>query len=213
MSFKTLTPVTDVDGNNYNVTSIGNQIWMAENLKTTRYSDGTLIPLVNTTGTWNALTVTSKAYCWYNDNTSNKDIYGAYYTWSAVMNTSSGSTSNPSGVQGVCPTGWHLPSNSEWDELMTYLGVAGGKLKESGTAHWLSPNTGATNEASYTALPAGWRFIDGAFAESGRVAWWWSSTEWSINYAWFYSVISGNQDMTSGSYNKWLGLSVRCIKD
>jgi uncharacterized protein (TIGR02145 family) len=129
------TTVTDFDGNVYNTITIGSQVWMAENLKTTHYSDGTAIPLVTGNSNWDTLTATSKAYCWYNDDVINKATYGALYTWAAAMNGAASVTTNPSGVQGVCPTGWHLPSDAEWTQLTDYLGgtgVAGGKLKESG---------------------------------------------------------------------------------
>jgi uncharacterized protein (TIGR02145 family) len=149
-------PVTDYDGNTYHTIRIGNQVWMAENMKTTKYSNGTEIPLVNTSGAWATLTATDKAYCWYNDDLSDKETYGALYNWAAAMNGEASSDFNPSGVQGICSTGWHLPSSSEWSTLIAYLGgtsIAGGKLKETGTAHWSSPNTGANNESGFTALP------------------------------------------------------------
>ncbi len=109
--------VTDIDLNVYQTVQIGDQIWMAENLKTTRYADGSDIPLVEGSVEWDALTATGKAYCWYDNSTTNRDIYGGLYTWSAAMNGAASSEANPSGVQGVCPDGWHLPSDAEWKEL------------------------------------------------------------------------------------------------
>ncbi|GAG63281.1 unnamed protein product, partial [marine sediment metagenome] len=163
--------VTDYDGNSYKTTKIGNQIWMAENLNSTRYADGT--PLVSGTGAGDITgDYTTKYYFWYDDDSiTYADTYGALYTWAAVMNGTSSSDNNPSGVQGVCPDGWHLPSDTAWKELEMYLGMSqtdadnegwrgtdeGGKLKETDTAHWDSPNTGATNSSGFTALPSGYR--------------------------------------------------------
>ena len=179
----------DGDGNLYATTTIGTQVWMAENLRTTKYADGTAIPLVNTNATWNALTATSKAYCWYNDDIGNKATYGALYTWAAAMNGAASSADNPSTIQGVCPTGWHLPSDEEWTELTYYLGgesVAGGKLKETGTTHWNSPNTGATNETGFTALPGGYRGIYGNF---GNIGYYGNViTSYSIHYTKLYEA-------------------------
>ncbi|MEQ9412714.1 MAG: fibrobacter succinogenes major paralogous domain-containing protein, partial [Cyclobacteriaceae bacterium] len=158
--------VRDFDSNFYNTIKIGNQVWMAENLKTTHYADGTPIPYVSGESNWDALTTTSKAYCWYDDDINNKNTYGALYTWSAAMKDATSATANPSGVQGVCPTDWHLPSDAEWTELINYLGgpsIAGGKLKEAGLLNWLSPNEAATNESHFTALPGGYRVNDGTF--------------------------------------------------
>ena len=122
--------VQDIDGNNYLTVTIGTQIWMAENLRTTKYNDGTAIPLVTDNTTWANLT--TPAYCWYNnDAKTNGSTYGALYNWYSVN------------TKKLCPTGWHVPNDTEWTTLTTYLGgtaVAGGKLKETGTAHWYSPN-------------------------------------------------------------------------
>jgi len=137
--------MTDVDGNNYKTIKIGNQEWMAENLKTTKYKDGTSIPLF--TAATPMANFTSPGYCWYNsDSATYRNSYGALYNWYAV-NTGK-----------LAPTGWHVPTEAEWNTLIAYLGgesVAGGKLKEAGTSHWSSPNTGATNEVGFSALPGG----------------------------------------------------------
>ena len=230
------TTVRDYDGNTYQTVQIGNQIWMAENLKTTHYSDGTAIPLVENNSSWKNLTVTDKAYCYYENSTSNGNVYGALYTWSAAMNGAQSSNSIPSNIQGVCPTGWHLPSDSEWKELEMYFGMSqsaaddidwrgtdeGSKLKESGTIHWEYPNQGATNSSGFTALPAGNRgYADsagvttGIFEFLGEYTDFWSSSEVSSNGAWYRSL-GWNQ---TGVYRYWqyswkdAGLSVRCIKD
>ena len=113
-------PVKDIDGNVYPTVTIGSQVWMAKNLETTRYPDGTPILLVDTIPAWDALNESSKAYCWYGDEIKNKDTYGALYTWAAAMNGAESSDAKPSGVQGVCPTGWHLPSDAEWTEREEY---------------------------------------------------------------------------------------------
>ncbi len=139
--------VTDIDNNHYEAVRIGSQLWMAENLKTTRYNDGTPIPLVTDSLEWDNLV--TPAYCWYrNDPVTYGETYGALYNLHVVS----------TGI--LCPSGWHVPSDAEWTVLSDYLGgesVAGGKLKEAGTTHWYTPNAGATNETGFTALPGGIR--------------------------------------------------------
>ncbi len=215
LSFSTV--LNDVNGNIYNVIIIGTQVWMKENLKTTKYSDGTDIPLINTEEAWSVLTFTNKAYCWYDDDIGNKEVYGALYTWAAAMNGMTSSDSDPSGVQGVCPSGWHLPSDSEWILLTNYLGegVAGGKLKEEGTSHWLYVNTGATNETGFTALPGGIRNFNGTFESLGSVGRWWSSTsiEHDPYYVWGESLYFNQVYIYRSMANKKDGRSIRCIKD
>lgn len=208
--------VIDIDGNFYNTVKIGTQVWMAENLKTTHYANGTAIPLVNSTATWDTLTRTSKAYCWYNDDIANKATYGALYTWAAAMNGASSTETTPSGVQGVCPSGWHLPGDAEWTELTDYLGgtsVAGGKLKEIGTTHWRSPNTAATNESGFTALPGGYRLYDGAFFDIGDTGHWWSAREGGSTYAWRRYVIYNGSNVSRNGSSKEIGFSVRCVRN
>ncbi|HLN53629.1 MAG TPA: FISUMP domain-containing protein [Lentimicrobium sp.] len=227
ISFTTRTgKITDIDGNIYYTQTIGNQLWMAENLKTTRYADGSPIQLVNTKTMWNALSITSKAYCWYDDSIKYKEIYGAIYNWAAAMKVAAGSFSNPSGVQGVCPTGWHLPSNAEWKELETFLGGpndAPGKMREPGTTHWRSPNSGTTNESGFSALPGGYRVYEGTFGgydeKIGTVGRWWSATEsFPPNYAfndlaYGYTITLNNTQYFTLGDHKRNGYSVRCIKD
>ncbi|MBN1597643.1 MAG: hypothetical protein JW894_05075 [Bacteroidales bacterium] len=210
--------VTDYDGNVYNTVKIGNQWWMAENLETTYYSDGT--PLVDGTGVGSITgDYTTKYWFVYNDDIANKETYGLLYTWAAVMNDESSSTANPSGVQGVCPNGWHVPSSAEWVELSDFLGgeeVAGGKLKEIGTTHWTSPNTGATNETGFTGLPGGVRgYSDGTSYNMGTNGYHWSSQE--LDY--MYSRYAGLNYLTDRFYPSTMngtrtnGFSVRCVKD
>jgi uncharacterized protein (TIGR02145 family) len=215
--------VSDIDGNTYSTIAIGTQVWMAENLKTTKYANGIPIPYVNTSGAWAALNTPDKAYCYYNNNSSNNSTYGALYTWAAAMNGAASSTASPSGVQGACPTGWHLPSDAEWTILTDYLGgtsVAGGKLKETGTTHWQSPNTDATNESGFTALPGGGCFI-GSFQYVGQEGIWWSSTSFVpppteyyqytnawIRGMWYNSIIADRSHLPEKNGN-----TIRCVKN
>ncbi|MBP9649138.1 MAG: fibrobacter succinogenes major paralogous domain-containing protein, partial [Paludibacteraceae bacterium] len=142
--------------------------------------------------------------------------YGVLYNWTAAMDGEASSTTNPSGIQGVCPTGWHLPSDAEWAGLTNYLGgtsVAGGKLKETGTTHWASPNTDATNETGFTALPGGNRANNGSFANFGYYGYWWSATEGGTYYAWARGMYFSSYDVYRYLYTKELGFSVRCVRD
>jgi uncharacterized protein (TIGR02145 family) len=141
------------DNEQYKTVKIGNQIWMAENLRSTKFNDGTAIPFIEDKKTWRKLTV--PAYCVYdNDMDKHKMIYGNLYNWYVVN------------MGKLCPAGWHVPTHDEWTALSVYLGgesVAGGKLKETGTIHWKSSNDGATNESGFTALPGGIRNLYGNF--------------------------------------------------
>ncbi|HEY5468895.1 MAG TPA: fibrobacter succinogenes major paralogous domain-containing protein [Bacteroidales bacterium] len=197
--------LTDKDGNVYNTVTIGTQVWMTENLKTTKYRNGDLI------GTTIPVTkdITSESaakYQWaYLGNENNVTSYGRLYTWNAVTDS-----------RGVCPTGWHVPTDAEWSTLTTFLGdysVAGGKLKETGTNHWISPNAGATNETGFTALAGGTRSKDGTFSLMGNYGFWWSSSESSAAYGWGVSMFYGNTGNGRVSLDKQNGFSVRCIKD
>lgn len=207
-----ITSVTDIDGNEYDVVTIGTQMWMAEDLKASKYADGTPIPKLENNTDWDNLgdNSTDKAYCFY-DNNDNSD-YGALYTWAAASNGVAFTTVD---VQGVCPDGWHLPNDSEWNELGVYLGydVAGGKIKEVGTSHWETPNSGATNSTGFTALPGGYRWQDGDFAEQTRLAFWWTSVQESADYADLWYVNNGSSSLIDKSDPKSMGYSVRCIKD
>jgi len=213
MSFRTTlnvtnSPVSDVDGNVYNTVTIGTQTWMAENLKTTKYNDNTPIPLVTNNVVWSGLS--TPAYCWYNNNaTAFLTTYGALYNWYVVDTAGNGG-------KNVCPTGWHTPDSTEWTTLTVYLGgenVAGGKLKEFGTFNWLSPNTGATDESGFTALPGGCRFYDGTFGDLSSEGCWWSSTKGSRGGAYYWYLFYSNSSMYRYSYETQSGFSVRCLKD
>lgn len=190
--------IGDIDGNVYNTVLISSQCWMKDNLKTTHYGDGT--ELVNGIGVGNISgDYTTKYYFYYNDSSIYADTYGLLYTWAAVMNDSPSSSSNPSNVQGVCPDSWHIPSDNEWFVLEKLLGMAesdsnttswrgtyadnvGGKLKEAGTMHWISPNEGATNEKNFTALPAGAYGYFATLPSLGSHAFFWSSTRINLRY-------------------------------
>jgi len=219
--------VTDYDGNEYPVVVIGNQTWMGENLRVTHYSDGTAIPLVENNTLWDNLSDNDDAYCWNGNNATTGATYGALYTWAAAMNDQGSSDTNPSGVQGVCPTSWHLPSDSEWKELEMHLGMdqaqadaegwrgstEGGELKESGTNHWNPPNTGASDDSKFTALPGGNRYDYGTFNNVGNTAFFWSAVGVSSSNAMGRSLSYNIEKVYRSNYAKSNGFSVRCIRD
>jgi uncharacterized protein (TIGR02145 family) len=195
--------VTDIEGNDYKTITIGDQTWMAGNLKTTRYRDGTPIPLVKDTAAWAALS--SPGYCWYNNDKSTfKDKYGALYNGYAVNSNK------------LCPQGWHVPGDDEWSVLAAYAGgenFAGGSLKEAGTSHWVRPNSGATDKNKYTALPGGLRYSDGAFHDLGFSAYWWTSTQYSESRGIFRFLYYKDSCVYRFDNVKKIGFSVRCLKD
>ena len=200
--------LSDIDGNQYNVVKIGSQVWMKENLKTTKYNDGASIPLVTLNTDWSALT--TPAYCWYNNDAATyKDTYGALYNWYVTDAASNGN-------KNVCPANWHVPSDAEWTTLTNYLGgesVSGGKLKETGTSHWQSPNTGATNESGFSALAGGTRYTSGTFDIIGVYGYWWSSTATSPTFAYYRNLLYNYSYIYRYDYNKRTGSSVRCLRD
>ncbi|MFZ4523432.1 MAG: FISUMP domain-containing protein [Bacteroidales bacterium] len=201
--------VTDIDGNVYHTVTIGTQTWMVENLRTTRYNNGAAIPLVTEGEAWSALT--TPGYCWYkNDETTFKPSCGALYNWYAVA------------TGKLCPTGWHVPTVEEWTTLATYLGgdtLAGGKMKSTGTIGagtglWQDPNTGATNESGFTAIPAGFRYRNyGVYDYFGSLGFLWSSSEVSTINAWGQHLQYNYKGLTRYSHEKVYGFSVRCIRD
>lgn len=195
---------TDSDGNNYSTVTIGNQVWMVENLKSTRYNDGTSIPFVTDDEVW--MYLTTPAYCWYNNDAETyKDTYGALYNWFTV-NTGK-----------LAPSGWSVPTNEDWTLLAGSLGGedgAGSKMKETGVLHWDYPNFFASNESGFTALPGGGRFSDGSFSDLSDHAYWWSATENLQYYVWIRFLSSTSEDIISSGYGyKEYGFSVRCVKD
>jgi uncharacterized protein (TIGR02145 family) len=212
--------LTDYDGNVYNTVIIGNQEWMQENLKVTHYADGTELIYIEDAIEWADLNYGNplKAFCYYNNNINGEaEIYGAMYTATAAMNGLDTSNTNPSGLQGVCPDGWHIPSDTEWSELTDYLGgnmYAGGKLKEAGTDHWNEPNTGATNETSFTGLPGGLRFgSEGQFDHIGNWGYWHSSTWGSPSTNHHHGMGYNNIVVAKTGLGRDTGASVRCVKD
>ena len=199
--------VTDVDGNTYNTVTIGTQVWMKENLKTTKYNNGTEIPNVTNKASWIALT--TGAYCNYDNSSSYASIYGRLYNYYAVIDSN-----------GLCPIGWHVPSEAEFKELKDYLvDSVGGKLKEAGYSHWdsVSYYHGATNESGFSAIGCGSRFYNGDFIGFNRWCNLWTATECSATDAVYYEIHE-NSDIFYGTcyeedHDKNHGNTVRCIKD
>jgi uncharacterized protein (TIGR02145 family) len=196
--------MTDIDGNQYDVIKIGNQLWIKENLKVSKYRNGEAI----TTGLVNSAWANTKkgAYAVYNNEKANNNIYGKLYNWYAVSDS-----------RGLCPSGWHVPSDSEWTTLTNYLGgeaIVGGKIKSTGTNYWKNPNYGANNESGFSALPGGFRFSSGSFGSIKNFAFFWSSTEGNYKVAWtrYLNYNLGNilRDYNNG---KQSGASVRCLRD
>ncbi|MBN2455415.1 MAG: fibrobacter succinogenes major paralogous domain-containing protein, partial [Sedimentisphaerales bacterium] len=195
--------VTGNDGTVYKTVKIGNQWWMAENLKETKYRDGSEIRNVINGTEWAGLT--TGAYCAFNNDETNADAYGYLYNWDAVADS-----------RNIAPAGWHVPIAEEWQNLVDYLGgsgIAGGKMKETGTTHWHSPNTGATNESGFSALPGGYRNYDGIYYYIGYYAAFWSFAESDRTHGW-YCLLYGNYSKASQvSSDKQSGFSLRCLRD
>lgn len=203
------------DGKVYKTVTIGNQVWMTENLK--------YLPSV--VGPATGSLTTPYYYVYGYDGTSvdegkaaaNYATYGVLYNWPAAMAGSASSSANPSGVQGISPAGWHLPSDAEWTELMNYLGgesISGGKLKEAGTTHWNSPNKDATNETGFTALSGG--LCDcfyGSFSNIGDYSNWWSATDVDIINVWKWNLSYDSSGIDRYDMSKDCGFYVRCVKD
>jgi uncharacterized protein (TIGR02145 family) len=196
-------PVTDIEGNTYKTVRIGDQVWMAENLRTSTFSDDAEIPVVEDAESWNELTF--PGLCWYNnDESANKDTYGALYNYYSVASGK------------LCPNGWHVPSRDEWQQLRDVLGdtlTGGGKLKEEGTLHWKTPNTGAVNSNGFTALPGGIRYFEGTFNSVSCFTAFWSSTESDNDKAWYLSLYYSDAVVAMNKISKKDGFSVRCLKD
>ncbi|MFC2137499.1 FISUMP domain-containing protein, partial [Bacteroidota bacterium] len=212
--------ISDIDGNEYNSVKIGDQIWFSENLRVTKYTNGTKIPLITDDSEWGNLedNNTDDAYCWYNNDSITYAITrGALYTWAAVMNGQNSSNNNPSGIQGVCPDGWHLPSYNEWEELENFISTDGYSGNE-GTV--LKASNGWDNNGNgidiygFSALPGGFcDHNDGFFYSGSDNAYWISSAETSSNRAWGRSISSSNSTMNYDNNYKSEGNSVRCLKD
>ena len=208
--------VTDIDGNEYKTVKIGDQVWMVENLKVTRYRNGDPIP--NVTDNSEGANLTTGARCAYNNDNNNVATYGLLYNWHAVND-----------ARGLAPAGWRVPTDADWKELEMFLGMSqseaddtgyrgsdeGGKLKEAGTTHWASPNTGATNESGFAALPGGYRNSEsGSFRDLGLFGYWWSSTGHSSALAWCRSLGYNRSDVyREYGFGKIDCFSVRCVRD
>jgi len=184
---------------------IGIQKWMTQNLNTSFYRNGDTIPYVTDATAWAGLT--TGAWCYYNNDPANGEIYGKLYNWYAVKDSTHG---------GLAPTGWHVPIDAEWTTLTTTLGgtsVAGGKMKMAGTTKWISPNAGATNSSGFAGLPGGYRGSNGSFYYIGANGYWWSSTEYDTSGAWFRTLYYDGSDVDRGLNGEALGFSVRCLRD
>jgi uncharacterized protein (TIGR02145 family) len=199
--------LSDIDGNNYKTIVAGSQTWMAENLKTTRFNNGIQIPLITNSAAWTNLF--SPGFGWFDNNDSvYKNIYGGYYNWFAVNDGH------------LCPVGWHVPADSEWQLFLNYLGgisTAGSKIKETGAYNWIPANPNATNGSGFTALPGGIRSgNNGLFGGQGKAGGWWSSTDLLANplsTAWSYWALSDSATTIRTDFFKNYGINVRCVKD
>jgi uncharacterized protein (TIGR02145 family) len=203
VSFTTLSSVTDIDGNTYNTVQIGNQVWMSENLKTSRYRNGGQIPNVTTDNTaWGNLT--TGAWSYYNNDVSNNAIYGKLYNWYTTL----GDT--------LCPTGWGVPTDAEWTTLTNSLGgksVAGSKMKSKGITYWSSQSAGTDNSSGFSALPGGYRKFVGSFFGIRSDAFFWSATENGGLFAWYRNLYDNDGTVNRLFNNKTFGASVRCLRD
>jgi|WetSurMetagenome_2_1015567.scaffolds.fasta_scaffold119888_3 uncharacterized protein (TIGR02145 family) len=217
LTFTCGNPITDVrDGKTYNTVLIGTQCWMMANLNFGK----SILTSQNQTNN-----DTIEKYC-YNDEAVNCDVYGALYQWDEMMNYAASSNSNPSGRQGICPAGWHIPSDAEWCQMNLYLDPtytcswfgysgadAGGKLKEAGTIHWASPNAGATNSSGFTGLPGGGRYPDGTSQDLAYFAYFWSSSSSFSQDIWYMILASTSPQEGRYSNSRTFGFSIRCVKD
>lgn len=221
------TPVTDIDGNVYPTIVIGEQVWMGRNLAVTRYANGSDVPFTPEDEWWDSLHVDEKGFCYFNNDPGNADSYGALYTWSAAVNGVNDVDPELEPIQGVCPDGWHLPSDGDWKELEIYLGMSeqtadstgwrgniAGKLKSTARDSWLIPNEGATNETRFSALPAGDRFPEGEFFNLHFSTFYWTSSNYNQNNAWARALGYYVTTMYRGhADSKEYGFSVRCVRD
>ena len=192
------------DGQVYKWVRIGAQIWMAENLKTTKYRNGDSIPYITEDREWSILT--SGAFCNYNNNINNANVYGHLYNWYTVNDN-----------RNIAPMGWHVPSNEEWTKLANSLGgveVAGGKMKfTNGWKDFQSRSGNGNNISGFAGLPGGYRYSNGPFNISGSYGFWWSSEESIINGPYSWTLFSSSKSLAGGSLSNRCGLSVRCVKD
>jgi len=196
--------MSDQEGNSYKTIQIGTQTWMAENLRTTLYNDQTSIPLLVAASSWGG--TNAGGYCNYNNEKQEDTLatYGRLYNWYAV-NTGK-----------LCPSGWHVPSEADWDILINYIAddeEIGGMLKEAGKTHWYTPNTHATNETGFTGLPGGARFKGGSYGNQRYYGYWWTATKYSETGAYSIGLYYYDSDLSKSGNNFQSGFSIRCVKD
>ncbi len=223
--------ITDLrDDKVYKIVKIGSQWWMAENLNATKYSDGTSILHVTGNSNWGNLSGDQKAYCYYdNSDSAYATKYGALYTWGGAMNGAGSDTANPGSVQGVCPNGWHLPSDNEWKQMERHLGMNKaeadgtgnrgtdqGSQLAGGSQEW--ENGALTSDAKFditgfTAIPSGKRYQTGLFYEANQGGFWWTSSLDGQGYALYHDIWYSNKGVSRGNTTKTQGHSVRCVKD
>jgi uncharacterized protein (TIGR02145 family) len=209
------TTITDIDGNEYQIVTIGSQTWMAENLKTTKFSNGVSITNITSNAQWSS--ASTPAYCWYNNNADNKNKWGGLYNWEAVN----------SGV--LCPEGWHVPTDSEWAQLEIALGLPSNEAYTTGwrgtdqgskmatnNSLWLAGSLTANNQfgtSGFNGLPAGRRNADGTFMLENEFAIWWTSTQ-NLSYnAYYRSLIYSDAKVGRQTFLNQHGFSIRCLKN
>jgi uncharacterized protein (TIGR02145 family) len=219
-------PVIDIDNNIYYPVNIGDQTWLNLNVRTSHYPDGSVIERIDDQLVWFNMPWYNKVYCWYENYASLAAEYGNLYTWPAAMNLYSRDNIPTGKIQGICPDGWHLPDDEEWKQLEMYLGMSreevdlenwrgtdeGGKMKYEGTQSWNIPNTLATGESGFRALPAGIRNGAGYFENMGTSTRFWSSSIRG-DYAWIRQLDFNSSRIYRGTIGVYEGNSVRCIKD
>jgi uncharacterized protein (TIGR02145 family) len=212
--FKCGDTLTDIDGNNYRTILIGDQCWMADNLRSSTYRDGTTIPNYPVEADWR--TTNNGAWVNYSNNSGYDQVYGKIYNWFAVTDS-----------RGICPEGWIVPGDEDWKTLEITIGMTqsdadstgwrgtdqniGGKLRIPGLDFWESPNEGASNDSGFSGMPSGLRYPDGRFLSLGRSAFFWTSTWFSISEAYGRVIVFSRGGVSRGVYRKDFGLSVRCI--
>jgi uncharacterized protein (TIGR02145 family) len=214
LNSKTGTFSDPLDGRIYKTIRIGKQVWMAENLNAGRYRNGDPIPNVADDTKWGELTI--GGWCFYNNESKNENPWGRLYNWHAVNDP-----------RGLAPECWHIPTDEEWQELELHLGMGkhmvnitgwrgtmgGGKLKEAGLSHWHEPNEGATNESGFTAVPGGYRDVEGGFYVLGASGYWWSSSEFTRHFAWYRSLYFSSSKIHRTNSYEGDGFSIRCLRD
>ena len=200
---KPSTTVSDIEGNVYHTVTIGTQTWMVENLRTRKFRDGSSIDSIADRIAWKS--TSTAAWCNYNNDAVSATLYGKLYNYYAVTDS-----------RGIAPVGWHVPTDSEWSQLVDFLGgelEAGGKLKQRGTNYWLSPNYNASNQTGFSALPGGCRDWGGNSKSAGNYGNWWTASEQDVNNAWCRYTYNKTACIYRYNYLKTCGFSVKCIKD